>query len=771
MDIRKFLKSSSDAVKDASTQEVSQDTSKPSTSLLTVDSYPSTSQSTDDHSTHSGSCAKTDKLLMEGFPDEPYQPDCASIPVQTLGNRTLKFQGNWFKKFTWLHFDANVGGVLCHICATANNHQLLDLAKNTESVFSVQGFTNWKKALQKFETHEKSASHKLAVQNVAFMRKQDAVNVQINKGLQTDQEKARQALLKLVSSMKYLAHQGLAIRGSGRDETSGNFMQLLHLRCEDDKNLEKWLSRKQSFVSWDIQNEILQIMSHKILRSIIREINCTKHYALIIDGTQDVEGKEQESICIRYVTDTLDIREDCMGLYEVSSTTGEALSRMIQDALIRFQLPIENLRAQTYDGASNMSGVHHGCQAEIKRIQPLASYVHCGAHCTHLVTSKAIECAAYMRDALNNVHELGKLYGASGKFKNLYLNLHADSAETPAPSRLKPICPTRWLTRQPAVESVLQNYSDVIDALQDAASTFGSNTACRANGLLTSLSSGKTMLGLLSALPVLSAMERLNRGLQGKDITVASMLESANLVKADLQHMRSENSFSEIFTNADKQIEQLDLNEISAPRRRKVPKRFQTGNAPQQQFSSVEEHYRSQFFAAIDAAIKYIEEYFASPDLDAYRKLSGLLISTPGTEGSPIDQNAIKPVIQKYPELEPSLEDELNFYRRHYHGSSVEDHRLVFQSMEKGTRKMFPQVERLLRLLLVSPGSSCTAERSFSALRRLKSWLRSTMTQERLNHVMVCHIHRSRLAELSCQEVAEAFVKAKDNRMSIFGHC
>lgn len=50
-------------------------------------------------------------------------------------------------------------------------------------------------------------------------------------------------------------------------------------------------------------------------------------------------------------------------------------------------------------------------------------------------------------------------------------------------------------------------------------------------------------------------------------------------------------------------------------------------------------------------------------------------------------------------------------------------------------------VERLLCLWLVSPAYSCSAERSFSALRRLKTWLRSTMTQRRLNRVMIYHVH------------------------------
>ena len=54
---------------------------------------------------------------------------------------------------------------------------------------------------------------------------------------------------------------------------------------------------------------------------------------------------------------------------------------------------------------------------------------------------------------------------------------------------------------------------------------------------------------------------------------------------------------------------------------------------------------------------------------------------------------------------------------------------------------MFPQVERLLHLLLVSPTNSCEAERSFSALRRIETWLR-------LNHDGVSCPH-GQVGELS----------------------
>jgi len=56
-------------------------------------------------------------------------------------------------------------------------------------------------------------------------------------------------------------------------------------------------------------------------------------------------------------------------------------------------------------------------------------------------------------------------------------------------------------------------------------------------------------------------------------------------------------------------------------------------------------------------------------------------------------------------------------------------------------RGLFSQVDVLLRLYLTIPLSNATAERSFSALRRLKTYLRSSMSQQRLNHLMILHVH------------------------------
>ena len=306
---------------------------------------------------------------------------------------------------------------------------------------------------------------------------------------------------------------------------------------------------------------------------------------------------------------------------------------------------------------------------------------------------------------------------------------------------------------------MLDNFSAVLDALQEAARELGSNTGTRANGLYRCISSGRCVLGLCVSLPIIKCLENFNRALQGSHVTISGMLVSAEVTIKSLQSLRSDSKFHELFEAAQQKLQDCNLEPVTLPRKHKVPRRLDDGAAPDYTSESAEEMYRVDFFKVIDSAAYNVTEYFSSTDLMAYRDLSAILLT-----------GSFKPdVVRKYPELNDSLEHELAFFLHQFKGSSIEDYRKIFAEMVPEVRRMFPQVERLIRLLLFSLASSCTAERSFSALRRLKTWLRSTMTQQRMNHLMICHVHRDRLAELSPQRIAEDFIKSEGIRRQIFG--
>ena len=66
---------------------------------------------------------------------------------------------------------------------------------------------------------------------------------------------------------------------------------------------------------------------------------------------------------------------------------------------------------------------------------------------------------------------------------------------------------------------------------------------------------------------------------------------------------------------------------------------------------------------------------------------------------------------------------------------------------------MFSEVHSLLQLYMTIPVTSATAERTFSVLRRMKTCFRSTMTQERLNNVMLLHIYKELTNETNLEEI------------------
>ena len=57
-----------------------------------------------------------------------------------------------------------------------------------------------------------------------------------------------------------------------------------------------------------------------------------------------------------------------------------------------------------------MAGKYSGAQAIIKREQPLAPFVYCGAHCVNLITQQACAASAVIRNSMDWLHELGVFF-------------------------------------------------------------------------------------------------------------------------------------------------------------------------------------------------------------------------------------------------------------------------------------------------------------------------------------------------------------------------
>ena len=94
---------------------------------------------------------------------------------------------------------------------------------------------------------------------------------------------------------------------------------------------------------------------------------------------------------------------------------------------------------------------------------------------------------------------------------------------------------------------------------------------------------------------------------------------------------------------------------------------------------------------------------------------------------------------------------------------------MYLQTLSSGMKSLISEVIRVVKLILVSAATNATSERSFSALRRVKSYLQSTMKQQRLNDIVMLHVHKDCTEKLNLVEIANDFVGYSETRLSNFG--
>ena len=117
---------------------------------------------------------------------------------------------------------------------------------------------------------------------------------------------------------------------------------------------------------------------------------------------------EQSSLCVRVVSKSGNVREHLLFCTLVLSATAEQLLNHIADELERLAAPYDNLVAQTYDGASNMSRRYNGLQAKFKELtgEVHIIFVHCYAHNLNLVLGDTASASLDVAKLFENLQAL-----------------------------------------------------------------------------------------------------------------------------------------------------------------------------------------------------------------------------------------------------------------------------------------------------------------------------------------------------------------------------
>ena len=81
---------------------------------------------------------------------------------------------------------------------------------------------------------------------------------------------------------------------------------------------------------------------------------------------------------------------------------------------------------------------------------------------------------------------------------------------------------------------------------------------------------------------------------------------------------------------------------------------------------------------------------------------------------------------------------------------------------------LIPNIFTIFHLILINPATSCAPRRSFSVARRIKSWLRSTMTTKRFNNLSILSINKELTDSINLVDIRNKFaLKLDGHRMNL----
>ena len=281
------------------------------------------------------------------------------------------------------------------------------------------------------------------------------------------------------------------------------------------------------------------------------------------------------------------------------------------------------------------------------------------------------------------------------------------------------------------------------EIVRDKTSTV--TAAASASGYTKEMESFKFFYILNLLIEIFSRIESLNKDFQKQTLTVnASHSEIQTLIKT-LQAYR-ETGYDKFWEETTRKAEVLGVEPPELPRVRRMTRRYDEGSEPYT-FSSPKEYYGKLFYEVLDVLLSSLHDRF---DTEEVKILSSI-------------ENFVTRKSEKT-EDESLLNDITNFYGSDLNGSRLQLHRdifldyfvdkngqnpaslqevLDFFASEEGLWNITSEMKRLCILVLTIPATSVTCERSFSALKLLKTYLRTVPSAIRLNNIAIIYSYRN----------------------------
>lgn len=475
-------------------------------------------------------------------------------------------------------------------------------------------------------------------------------------------------------------------------------------------------SKNAQYTSPRIQNELIHLCGGVIKDMIVKDIKEAQAYSILADESADISGKEQLSVGIRFFDEKKGlVREEFLGYVELEAMDAKTIANCIDDFIENCELDPMKCVGQGYDGCSTMAGKDNGVAKKLQEKYPLALYFHCASHRFNLVVND-----------LNIVAEVRNTLATVNSSINFFRESIARRAYVP---NIPEFSDTRWSQRYKSTSVFKRNFVNVVDALE-LLSTEGNNSATKSNAFQLHCATTKPIFIIcLSIISKYSTMlEPVVNALQAKSLDLFSCKSHINTIAKTINEHRTnaDNLIEEILNDAKEAAKDLGV-ELTLPRI--VQKQTYRSNNPTETASDYWKN--SVLIPYLDSLISSLNVRFSESNTPAF---SLLLLHPANMLGQPMENlKSNANIIANFYHLS-NLMSEIELWYNVWSKKDLSDEQLKdFElcDVAKEAETFFPQIKRALHIAIAQPCTTCTIERSFSTLRRVKTW--STMVEDRLN--------------------------------------
>ena len=489
------------------------------------------------------------------------------------------------------------------------------------------------------------------------------------------------------------------------------------------------------------------------------------------DEVTDSSNREQFVVCLRWVDKlSFAVNEDLIGLYQVDDITAATLFSSLKDVLLRMNISLHNCRAQCYDGASNMVGARSGVATLIQKEEPRAILVHCYGHSLQLAVSDTVKQIKPMSDALDTTNEISKLLKYSPKRDTLFEKIKKELApDTPG---FRVLCPTRWTVRANSLQSVIDNWLPLLELWDECLTQKNLNSEIKSRiiGVKHQMNTFDYFFGTSLGVLLLKHSDNQHTFMSATEgQSVSAMTVST------LKLIRSDEQFEAFWALVTLKAKDLEIGEPVLPRKRKQPVRYEDGQAQPYFPESPKALYKSVYFNSLDIIITCIENRFDQPGYHILRQLEALLLKAVNKDNF---SNELELVSHFYDSeidrtlLETHLHTLSAYFQQssnHTETATLKDLKEFMANLTVSQKSLISQAVFVYKMVLFAPATNAVSERSCSALRRTKTWLRTTMNQDRLNHCLLLHAHQTLTDQINVESVAAEFIEGNERRIHSFG--